>query len=86
LNEDSLCKTCTHSQSNNGTCDRAFVQELDKKIKDFLKLKEDKVYKFKALKDKLFKMMTPQIHEDFCSNCGWWKKGLCHDTFEKKPL
>ena len=83
LGEDSFCKECKHNRENGGSCDKVFVETLDKRVKDMLNIKDGAVYRFQELKEKLCAIMNPQKHQDICKECGWWKQGLCHDTFEK---
>lgn len=83
MGEDSLCLSCKHSQKNGGSCDKNFVKQLDDKVKNLLGIEEGLSYSFKNIQEKLLKIINFQKHETICKDCGWWKKGLCHDTFEK---
>ncbi|MCI1272972.1 MAG: DUF1284 domain-containing protein [Clostridiaceae bacterium] len=83
LNEDSFCLECQNSATNKGTCDKNFVQNLDKKIKELLNIEDGEIYPFNTLRTKLLNIMTKEKHHGICKDCGWLKWGLCKDTFEK---
>lgn len=83
LNEDSFCLECQNSMANKGTCNKGFVQNLDKKIKELLDIKDGEIYSFYVIRAKLLATMTKEKHNGICKGCGWQKIGLCQDTFEK---
>ena len=86
--KDDLCKKCPNDGTGKATCREKSVSELDKKVQDLIGIETGKTYKFSEIMRRIMLAMTPQVHEDLCSGCTWWQKGLCHDTFEpeKKPF
>lgn len=83
--KDDLCKKCPNDGVQSmATCRQDTVSALDKKVQDMLGLVTGQVYKFKDIMAKLNKIMTPEKHAELCSECSWWRQGLCRDSFEQK--
>lgn len=80
--QDALCMDCPGGKGV-AKCNKEFVLGLDKKIQEFLGLITHQTYIYQEIMQELFAKMTPQKHEELCSDCGWWKQGLCRDTFER---
>ena len=81
--KDSLCKTCPASKSNNGfsVCFEANIKELDKKVRQILGLKTGERIRYSTVTKRLKSIFTKEKHEELCSKCFWWQKGLCQDSF-----
>lgn len=82
--KDTLCKKCPNDGSNGSKCNEKTLNIVDEKVKQILDLKDNVIYKFSELTDKLKAVMTPEKHKEFCGSCQWRAKGFCNDTFEKK--
>ena len=81
---DDVCKQCpSEIIKHKAYCKENVVSGLDNQVADFLGILSGKVYKYSEISEKLNKKMTLQKHKEFCSECCWWKKGLCKDSFEK---
>lgn len=83
--KDSLCSTCPAGlNSNNGIkiCIEKNIRDLDVKVRQFLGLSIGEKKKFSELMDILNKKFTREKHEELCSKCFWWQKGLCRDSFK----
>lgn len=82
---DDLCQKCPAIVNNkNLRCKTQSVEKLDNAIKSLIGIVAGNTYKYKELTNKLNEIMTFDKHKNFCSNCCWWKKGLCQDSFIKK--
>lgn len=84
--KDSLCKTCPASKNFNRSffiCIEQNIQELDNKVKSILGLRTNQRMKYSTVVKKLKEKFTKEKHEELCSKCFWWQKGLCHDSFKK---
>lgn len=80
--KDDLCKKCPNDGvQSKTTCLEKNVSALDKKVQDLLGLVTGQIYKYSDILKKLHEIMTPEKHAELCSECAWWKKGLCHDSF-----
>ena len=84
--KDSLCSTCPMSVGKNGFigCIEKNISELDKKVKALLGLKTGETRKYSDVVEIMNKKVTKAKHEELCSRCFWWQKGLCRDSFEKQ--
>lgn len=80
---DDLCKNCPAIlQKNKAQCLDDNVKKLDKIIADKLGITAGKTYKYNDIAARIKTTITQQIHENLCSGCAWWKKGLCRDSFK----
>ncbi|MBP3820237.1 DUF1284 domain-containing protein [bacterium] len=80
---DYLCSYCPAKFKNSDSnCSEKSVQNLDRKVSEILNITEGKKYKYSEILEKL-KSITIQKHEQLCSTCYWWIKGLCRDSFAK---
>lgn len=85
--EDALCFSCPNGKNALDSCkDKAHIKAMDDKVRDLLGLVTHKIYTYGELIKKLREIMTPKIHEGICSDCTWWKQGVCKDTFKKSPF
>ena len=85
--KDSLCKTCpasNNTDSNFFICLEKNIKELDKKVKQLLGLKTGEKVKYSTVSRKLNRIFTKEKHEELCSKCFWWQKGLCKESFPSK--
>ncbi len=85
--KDSLCLTCPMSnKSQNGlfSCIEKNISELDKKVKSILGLKFGDKKRYSTVVKIMHEKINPKTHEELCSRCYWWQKGLCQDSFTKK--
>lgn len=81
---DDLCKKCPAILSKNQSkCLESLVDKLDKNIENVLNIKKGQIYKYSEILNRLQQRITTELHEQFCSDCAWWKKGLCRDSFKK---
>lgn len=82
--KDDLCKQCPSELiKHRAYCKENVVNGLDNKVSELLGIVVGHIYKYSEIQDKLNKFMTHQKHKELCSECAWWKKGLCKDSFEK---
>ena len=82
--KDALCKNCSCEINKSiSRCKDRFVDQIDQKVAHILGIKTFETYKYIEIQEKLNSKMTPQIHEQICQLCTWWKKGLCRDSFSK---
>ena len=82
--KDDLCENCpTKFLKNKARCLENTVNGLDEKVVDFLKISKGEHYKYSEILNKL-QIMTEKKHEEFCSMCSWWLKGLCRDSFKNR--
>lgn len=81
--KDTLCTSCPNDGSNGTTCNAKGLKTLDDKVKTLCDIKDNVVYRFNELMDKVKSVMTPNKHKELCGDCLWWNQGLCHDTFQK---
>lgn len=82
--KDDLCSQCPAQFANGKSfCKDKVVEMLDEKISQILGLCAGKTYKYSDILNNIKKYMTVQKHQELCSECAWWKKGLCRDSFEK---
>ena len=85
--KDSLCKTCPASKNTDTgffICLEKNIKELDKKVKNILGFKTGQRVKYSEITKKLKRVFTREKHEQLCSKCFWWQKGLCRESFSKK--
>ena len=81
---DDLCKKCPAIlQEKKSRCINETVKKLDKDVADILGLVKGQIYKYSDILDKIKMNFTKKKHEQLCSDCAWWKKGLCRDSFDK---
>ena len=82
---DDLCEQCPAiSEIKHLTCKSERVNKLDEKVKKILQLKQGETYSYKNIITRMKNAMNVQKHQELCSECAWWKKGLCRDSFAKK--
>ena len=79
--KDDLCKKCPNDGTGTAICKDNAVNELDKKVQDLIGVETGKTYKFSEIMRRMKLAVTPEIHENLCSGCTWWRHGLCRDTF-----
>mgnify|MGYP004681823961 CR=1 FL=1 len=79
--KDDLCKKCPNDGSGTAICKDDSVNQLDEKVKFLIGVETGKTYKFSEIMKRMKWVMTPEVHKDLCSDCCWWRKGLCRDTF-----
>lgn len=79
--KDDLCKKCPNDGSGTAICKDDSVNKLDEKVKFLIGIETGKTYKFSEIMKRMKWVMTPEVHKDLCSDCCWWRKGLCRDTF-----
>ena len=80
---DDLCSNCPANLSKEkARCISQSVNKLDDAIKKILNIEEGKTYRYSILIKTLKNVMTPEKHKSLCSECAWWKKGLCKDSFK----
>jgi len=73
---DDLCKHCPNN--NLDICiSNDMVLEYDKKTIEIYKLDLNKIYSFKEIKEKFYKNFDESKLKLICSNCEWFKLGLC---------
>lgn len=84
--KDDLCKKCPNDGTGTAVCRDNSVNELDKKVQNLIGLVTGQKYKFSEIMRRMAWVMTPEMHKELCSTCTWWRKGLCHDTFETKNM
>lgn len=82
--KDELCSKCPNTESKNSSCREKAVSELDNKVKFLTGIETGKTYKFSEIMRRMKWVMTPEIHKELCSECAWWKNGMCHDTFSNE--
>lgn len=81
---DDLCKECPAIlQEKKSRCINETVKKLDKNVADILGLVKGQIYKYSDILDKIKMNFTKEKHEQLCSDCAWWRKGLCRDSFDK---
>ena len=80
---DDLCRKCPAVSSNKARCIEQSVNSLDNKIAEILGIKQGQTYKYSDILAKIKQNFTSEKHEQLCSDCAWWKKGLCRDSFLK---
>lgn len=81
---DDLCKKCPAIlKKEKSRCIEQSVNKLDFKVAKILNIKKGEVYKYSKILNKLKNNFTKDMHEQLCSDCAWWIKGLCRDSFKK---
>lgn len=81
---DDLCRKCPALISTKQSqCIENSVNKLDKKIAEIIGLVQGQTYKYSDILKKVQDNFTKAQHEQLCSGCAWWKKGLCRDSFKK---
>lgn len=83
--KDDLCQNCPATAKDTTFCKEFIVKILDRNIQSILGITAGEIYKYTELLKKLEQNMNYEKHEKLCQTCSWWKKGLCHDSFQKKP-
>ena len=82
---DDLCRKCPAVLcGEKSRCIEDKVNKLDKDVSDILGLVKGQIYKYSEVLWKIKKSFTKEKHEELCSDCAWWQKGLCHDSFKKQ--
>lgn len=79
--KDDLCKKCPNDGSSTAICKDDSVNKLDEKVKFLIGIETGKTYKFSEIMKRMKWVMIPEVHKELCSDCCWWRKGLCRDTF-----
>ena len=79
---DDLCKKCPAISSNKARCIEQSVNSLDNKVAEIIGIKQGQTYKYSDILTKIKQNFTAKKHEQLCSSCAWWKKGLCRDSFK----
>ena len=85
--KDSLCQTCPAAKNMSShffTCIEKNIKELDNKIKKILGLKTGENVRYSTIVKTMKERISSQKHEELCSRCFWWQKGLCRDSFSPK--
>ena len=81
---DDLCEKCPALVSTKKTrCIENSVNKLDKKVAEIFGLIKGQTYNYSDIVQTIKNNFTKAQHEQLCSNCAWWKKGLCQDSFAK---
>ena len=81
---DDLCKKCPALLKNEKSrCIEQSVNQLDSKVAEILDITKGEIYKYSEILEKIKKVFTKEKHEQLCSDCAWWIKGLCRDSFKK---
>lgn len=80
--KDTLCSKCPANKGKFLTCIEKNILELDKKVRTILCLKTGEQHKYSDVVKRMNKKITKEKHEELCSKCFWWQKGLCHDSFK----
>lgn len=77
-NPDDICAKCPNL-INNKYCENEqnHVHLKDKELLLALHLEEGKTYTYSFLKSQAKKYLSKEIFEKSCSNCKWYKEGLC---------
>lgn len=81
MKEDDLCPVCPHSANNKKTCDKFFINQVNKAWASFLGIQEGMVSRFGEFRDRLLFTVTPEVHEEICGRCGYWN--FCKDVFKR---
>ncbi len=84
--KDDLCKKCPNDGTGTAICRDDSVNQLDEKVKNLIGIVTGQKYKFSEIMRRMAWVMTPEVHKELCSTCTWWRKGLCHDTFERQNM
>ena len=87
--KDSLCRTCPLSSGATKRlmqCLEQNIQELDDKIRILLGIEAGKKYRYSDVVEIMNQKVTKEKHQELCSKCLWWRKGLCQDSFEKSHI
>lgn len=70
---DDICSKCPYYKEE---CQREFkrgeTEEKDRKIVEFLGLKEKEEYFYKNVEGIIFEKMKRKDFENFCKNCSWY--------------
>lgn len=80
---DYLCKGCPYNSQNKAYCNNKVLNFLDEKVKKIANIKDNKIYSYSYLLERLKNVLDPQKHKELCGDCGWRLVGLCEDTFKK---
>lgn len=72
-----------HFKKEKSRCIEQSVNKLDFKVAKILNIKKGEVYKYSEILNRIKNNFTKDIHKQLCSDCAWWIKGLCHDSFKK---
>ena len=81
---DDLCEKCPALiSSKKSQCIENSVNKLDKKVADIIGLVKGQTYKYSEIVKIIKNSFKKSQHEELCSNCAWWKKGLCRDSFDE---
>lgn len=75
---DNICKECPNLADNGCRLDDDHVVSKDAALAQALGLETDRVYPVMELLHTVGSRLTAEIFEESCSNCEWYKQGLCH--------
>ena len=77
-NPDEICKKCPNLKEGKYCVDVTnHVHEKDSELLSPLHIKENEVYTYNELKQLAGRYLTKDVFEESCSNCEWYKQGLC---------
>ena len=76
---DDICRRCPNL-TDEGYCMDAsnHVQTKDRALLEPLHLVEGQVYTYGQLKEHARKYLSGELFQTSCSNCEWYRQGLCH--------
>ncbi len=75
---DEICRKCPNLVEDKYCVDETNnVHKKDSALLEPLHLQENTVYTYNELKQHAKKYLTRDVFENSCSNCEWYKQGLC---------
>lgn len=75
---DEICKKCPNLVEDEFCVNREnHVLDKDEALLEPLHLKRNEVYTYAQLKVHAKNHLTKEVFENSCSNCEWYKQGLC---------
>jgi hypothetical protein len=74
---DDLCGACPHHTIKDGCRSNQKVKSLDQKVLETFNLKANKQYFYQDLTDKIHREFSQATFEKICSDCEWYKIGVC---------
>lgn len=74
---DSLCGKCPHNIKEENRCvTEDKVNAIDEKVVRYFNIKEG-IHSYKELEESVYSIITEDIFDDICKNCGWYNVTNC---------
>ncbi|MGL4107175.1 DUF1284 domain-containing protein [Clostridium sp. LP20] len=84
LNCDILCTNCPNRLKGNSCITEERIKILDLRAINEYGLDLNRKYKFTELKNSIYTTFDKEKFKNICSDCEWFKKGICSIEFIKE--